>query len=156
NALDAVNPDLTPCRARVVKLILYHGWNDPAIPALNTVNYYGDVTGKLGRDKTESFARLYMVPGMQHCGGGPGPDTFGTSALWPAADAQHNVRIALENWVEKGTAPATIIATKTAGGRTQGAAAMTRPLCPYPQAAKYKGSGDTSSAENFICASPEK
>jgi feruloyl esterase len=98
-ALDAINPDLNAFHARGGKLILYHGWNDPAIPALNTVNYYGDVVAKLGRAKADSFTRLYMVPGMQHCGGGPGPDTFGTSAMWPATDPQRNIRIALENWV---------------------------------------------------------
>ena len=151
-ALDAVNPDLTPFRSRGGKLILYHGWDDPAIPALNTVNYYGEVIAKLGRDNADSFTRLYMVPGMQHCGGGPGPHP----SSWPAKDPQHNVRIALENWVEKGIAPTTIIATKTAGDNPLGAATMTRPLCPYPQAAKYKGSGDTNLAESFVCANPNE
>jgi feruloyl esterase len=155
-ALDAVNPDLTAFRARGGKLILYHGWDDPAIPAVNTVNYYGEVTAKLGRDGADSFTRLYMVPGMQHCGGGPGPGSFGAFAGWPARDAQHNMHTALEDWVEKGTAPATIIATKTAGGNPLGAVVMTRPLCSYPQAARYKGSGDTNKAESFICAGPDK
>ncbi len=155
-ALDAVNPDLSAFRAHGGKLILYHGWNDPAIPAVNTVNYYQDVIAKMGRADTDSFARLYMIPGMQHCGGGPGPDTFGAFVGSLPDDPQHNVLISLENWVEKGTAPSTIIATKTAEGNPQGAATMTRPLCPYPQSAKYKGSGDPSSAENFVCTSPEK
>ena len=155
-ALDAVNPDLTPFRSRGGKLILYHGWNDPAIPAINTINYYEDVVAKVGRANADSFARLYMVPGMQHCGGGPGADTFGTSGSWPANDPQHNIRVALETWVEKGTAPATIIASKTAEGNSQGNPTMTRPLCAYPQAAKYKGSGDTNSADSFVCASATK
>ena len=101
-ALNAVNPDLSAFRARGGKLILYHGWDDPAIPALNTVNYYESVQAKLGRAETVSFARLYMVPGMQHCGGGPGPDNFGQSLDLAADDPGHNIRIALEDWVEKG------------------------------------------------------
>jgi hypothetical protein len=155
-ALDAVNPDLSAFRNRGGKLILYHGWNDPAIPALNTVNYYQDVIAKMGQADTESFTRLYMIPGMQHCGDGPGPDTFGAFVGTLPADPQRNILVALENWVEKGAAPSTIIASKTAGGKPQGAVTMTRPLCPYPQAARYKGSGDTNSAENFICAGPDK
>lgn len=155
-ALDAVNPDLGPFRSRGGKLILYHGWNDPAIPAMNTINYYEEVVAKLGRENTDAFTRLYMVPGMQHCGGGPGADSFGTSGSWPAKDPQHNIRLALEMWVEKGTAPGTIIASKTSDGDSQGSATMTRPLCTYPQAAKYKGSGDTNSAESFVCASQTK
>jgi hypothetical protein len=86
-----------------------------------------------------------------------GVDVFGQSGTW-AADPQKNARTALETWVEKGTAPGTIIATKTAGqgpGAT-GDAVMTRPLCPYPQTAQYKGSGDTNRAENFVCAVPKK
>jgi Tannase and feruloyl esterase len=153
-ALDAVNPDLTPFRTGGGKLILYHGWDDPAIPALNSVNYYQDVIAKMGRADTDSFARLYMVPGMQHCGGGTGPDNFGASVGALSDDPEHNVLVALENWVEKGTAPTIIIATKTAAG-PEGAATMTRPLCPYPQSAKYKGSGDPNRAENFVCKGPK-
>jgi hypothetical protein len=154
-ALDAVNPDLSAFRNHGGKLILYHGWNDPAIPALNTVNYYQDVIAKMGQADTDSFTRLYMIPGMQHCGGGPGPGNFGAFVGSLPDDPQRNVLIALENWVEKGTAPGTIIAAK-AGADPQAAPTMTRPLCPYPQAAKYKGSGDPSSAESFVCAIPEK
>jgi feruloyl esterase len=154
-ALDAVNPDLSGFRDRGGKLILYHGWNDPAIPALNTVNYFGEVKAKLGEANTDSFVRLYMVPGMQHCDGGPGPDTFGASATWPATDPQHNARVALENWAENGTAPTTIIATKTAAN-PKDSPRMTRPLCPYPQSVKYKGTGDPGYAESFVCVSPKK
>lgn len=156
SALDAVNPDLTPFRSHGGKLILYHGWDDPAIPALNTVNYYDEVVAKLGQANTDAFARLYMVPGMQHCDGGPGPTTFGQSASSPAEDPEHNARVALENWVEKGTAPSTLIASKESTGTSQGSATMTRPLCPYPQFAKYKGSGDTNSADSFVCSTPKK
>ena len=152
NVLNATDPDLTPFRSRGGKLILFHGWNDPAIPAVNTVNYYSEVVGRLGQSNTDAFIRLYMVPGMQHCNGGPGADVFGQSSTWPA-DPQRNLRAALEVWVEKGTAPGVVIASKKTG---QGPAAddvvMTRPLCPYPQAAQYKGSGDPNRDENFVCA----
>ena len=160
-ALNATDPDLSPFRARGGKLILYHGWNDPAIPAVNTVNYYGEVVGKLSQSNADAFVRLYMVPGMQHCNGGPGPDAFGQSSMW-VDDPQRNARTALVDWVEKGTAPGPIIASKTAGGRPGApvdAAApptMTRPLCPYPQSAQYKGSGDSNRAENFVCGEAKK
>jgi hypothetical protein len=155
-ALDAVNPDLSAFRNHGGKLILYHGWNDPAIPALNTVNYYQSVIAKMGHADTDSFARLYMIPGMQHCGGGPGTDAFGAFVGSLPEDPRHNVLVSLENWVEKGTAPSTIIASKIAGENPSGAATMTRPLCPYPQFANYKGSGDPNSAENFECTSPKQ
>jgi Tannase and feruloyl esterase len=150
DALNATNPDLSAFQKHGGKLILYHGWNDPAIPALNTVNYYQSVIAKMGQANVDSFTRLYMIPGMQHCGGGPGPDAFGEDMDSTATDPQHNIRIALENWVGKGTAPTTFIATKVASGNSP---AMTRPLCPYPQSAKYKGTGDTNSSGNFVCVS---
>jgi len=160
HAIDSVDPDLKSFYSRGGKLLLYHGWNDPAIPALSTVNYYQQVVNTMGQKRTESFVRLYMVPGMQHCGGGPGPDNFGQSPFWDP-DPRFNARTALELWVEKGTAPAAIIATKAPGGpsgsgNTQSAPAMTRPLCPFPQVAQYKGSGDTDAAENFVCAVAKK
>jgi hypothetical protein len=146
--LDAINPDLSQFRKRGGKLILYHGWNDPAIPALNTVNYYEEVIAKMGKSKADSFTRLYMVPGMQHCGGGPGPENFGEALDATATDPQHNIRITLEDWVEKGTAPSSFIVSKPA---TASEPAVTRPLCPFPQSAKYKGSGDPNNADNFTC-----
>jgi hypothetical protein len=159
-ALNSTDPNLKAFDSRGGKLILYHGWNDPAIPALSSVNYYESVVASLGQSTTDSFVRLYMVPGMQHCAGGPGPDNFGQSTTWNP-DPHFNARTALELWVEKGTAPAEIIATKTAdegpgGGAQQGTAKMTRPLCPFPQVAQYKGNGDTNAAENFVCAAPKK
>ena len=152
-ALNATNPDLSAFRSRGGKLILYHGWNDPAIPALNTVNYYQDVIAKMGRSATDSFTRLYMVPGMQHCGGGPGPEDFGEALDATSTDPQHNIRITLENWVEKGSAPSSFVVSKAASGNSP---EITRPLCPYPQSAKYKGTGDPNKAESFTCASPRK
>ena len=161
NVMNATNANLGPFKAHGGKLILYHGWNDPAISALNTVNYYTEMLSKMGGTQTEEFARLYMAPGMQHCEGGPGPDSFGqgpSGAANASNGAQHNVEAALEQWVEKGVAPEAIVATKS--GPTEsgpaGPAKMTRPLCPFPQIAKYKGSGDTNDAANFTCAAPSK
>jgi feruloyl esterase len=154
-ALNAIDPNLKPFKDRGGKLILYHGWNDPAIPAVNTVNYYESVVAKMGQRDVDSFVRLYMVPGMQHCGGGPGTDSFGQVGELNFVDPQHSVDAALEQWVEKGTAPSTIVASKYAGGDHQHAT-MTRPLCTYPEAAKYNGSGDTSNANSFVCAQEQK
>lgn len=149
-ALNATDPDMSAFKARGGKLILYHGWNDPAITSLNTITYYESVIKKTGQKNVEAFVRLYMAPGMQHCEGGPGPDSFGQTVEPGVTDPQRSMDLALEQWVEKGTAPATIIASKFEGNdRTH--AKMTRPLCPYPQAAKYKGSGDTNDAGNFSC-----
>ncbi|HEY2860935.1 MAG TPA: tannase/feruloyl esterase family alpha/beta hydrolase, partial [Terracidiphilus sp.] len=148
-ALDAVNPDLSAFRKRGGKLILFHGWNDPAIPALSTVDYYESVLAKNGRT-ADGFVRLYMMPGVQHCGGGPGPNLI--SGEWSGVDAQHNVHMALEDWVEKGTAPGTLIAGKTEGPQGHPSTKMERPLCPYPQSAKYNGTGDPNKAESFVCA----
>ena len=155
NALNASNADLRPFKVRGGKLILYHGWNDPAIPALNTVDYYESVIQKLGQKDADSFARLYMAPGVQHCAGGPGPDSFGQVGNLNYDDPTHSLDAALVNWVEKGTAPGIVIASKYVGEDRQHAT-MTRPLCPYPQAAKYKGSGDTNDAGNFACAAGKK
>ena len=152
-ALNAVNPDMKAFRSHGGKLIMYHGWNDPAITALNSVNFYQSVVAKMGQRDVDSFVRLYMAPGVQHCAGGPGPDSFGD--IGSSADPQHNINAALETWVEKGKAPSTIIASKYAGNHDEHAT-MTRPLCPYPQQAKYKGSGDSNDAANFVCEAPKK
>jgi feruloyl esterase len=149
-ALNATNADLKAFKARGGKLILYHGWNDPAIPAVNTVNYYQSVIAKMGQGEVDSFVRLYMVPGMQHCGDGPGADSFGQVGQLTFDEPQHSVDASLERWVEKGAAPSTIIASEFAG-EDKVHPKMTRPLCVYPQAAKYKGSGDTNDAGNFGC-----
>lgn len=147
--LNATDPNLSKFRARGGKLILYHGWSDAAIPPLDAIKYYESVRAAMGGSNVESFARLYLAPGMQHCGGGPGPDEFGEVGLNPPlTDPQHNVFAALEQWVENGTAPGAIIATHASAPKMQ------RPLCPYPQVAKYKGSGDTNDAGNFACSTP--
>ena len=150
SGLNAVNPDLKAFKTRGGKLILYHGWDDPAISALNTINYYNSVIAKMGQRETDSFVRLYMAPGVQHCAGGPGPDSYGEVGDLNPTDPKYSLDAALEQWVEKGTVPSTVIATKFSSEDRQHAT-MTRPLCPYPQAAKYKGSGDTNDAANFSC-----
>lgn len=152
--LNATDANLKPFESHGGKLIIYHGWNDAAISALNTIQYFESVKNKMGERDTGSFLRLFMVPGMQHCGGGPGADIFGQFGVSPINDAQHNIYMALEDWVEKGAAPSTVIATKQSESGPAAKAEMTRPLCAYPQIAKYKGTGDTNDAANFVCGAP--
>ena len=155
NVLNATQTDMQAFADRGGKLIIYHGWSDAAISPLNSINYYQSVVAKMGRPQTDSFLRLYMVPGMQHCDDGPGPHKFGADGVSQVNDPQHNMYLALEQWAEKGTAPPTFIASKTEGEGPTAKVTMTRPLCPYPQHAKYKGTGDTNNATNFSCA-PEQ
>jgi hypothetical protein len=150
--LNATDPDLRHFQTRGGKLILYHGWNDPAISPLNTINYYKNVVATMGREKTEKFVRLYMVPGMQHCFSGPGPNSFGQLGRSTAKGPEYGVFSALEQWVEEGTAPDEIIATKYVDDDPARGVQMARPLCPYPQITKYKGGGDSNDSANFVCA----
>jgi hypothetical protein len=145
-ALNATDPDLSRFAAHGGKLILYHGWNDPAISPLNTISYYQSVQSKMGA-KANGFVRLYMVPGMEHCAGGPGPNAFGQLGI-PTAKGD-GAFTDLEQWVENGKAPAEIIATKYSA---PGKVAMTRPICPYPEFTQYKGTGDPADAASFTCA----
>jgi hypothetical protein len=156
-ALDATNPDLSAFRQRGGKLILYHGWADAAISPLFSIHYYEQVQQKLGKDETSNFTRLYLMPGVQHCSDGPGPDSIGQWGL-PAmkeSDASRNVIHALEDWVEDGKAPEAIIATKYAElpdhHPNPHKIVMTRPICPYPQQAHYKGTGSIKDAASFVC-----
>jgi hypothetical protein len=150
-ALDATNSDLSPFRARGSKLILYHGWNDPAISPWNSIAYYQTVQDVMGAKQADSFVRLYMVPGMEHCAGGPGPSAFGQLGIPTTGGPKYGVFDALVDWREKGVAPQTVIATKYDSDKK---VTMTRPLCPYPAVAKYKGTGDTNEAANFACSKP--
>jgi feruloyl esterase len=114
---------------------MYHGWADPQISAGSSVEYYKRVLHTMGSaSKVCENVRLFIVPGMNHCGGGNGTATFDMLA-------------ALEQWLEKGSAPAQIPAAHVADGKTE----RTRPLCAYPQVATYKGSGSTDQATNFVC-----
>jgi len=149
--LNAIDPNLKALKDRGGKLIIYHGWSDPALVPTATVSYYENVVAKIGPKDTASFARLYMVPGMNHCALGPGPNSFGAGP-GRGADPGFSMFAALERWVENGTAPDKIIATKyQMDGNPTSGVARTRPLCPYPQVARYKGSGSTDEAANFAC-----
>jgi feruloyl esterase len=149
--LNSTDPDLSRFAARGGKLILYHGWNDPAIAPLNTIDYYQSVGKTMGAEKEASFVRLYMVPGMEHCANGPGPSFFGQLGIPTAAASPFGVFTALEDWVEKGTLPGEIVATKYSPAQKL---VMTRPVCPYPQAPKYDGKGDPNVAASFACVAP--
>ena len=134
-AIDATNPDLTPFFASGGKLIQYHGWADPQIQPLSSVEYFESVAKRMGGPgKVSDNYRLFMVPGMAHCGGGEGTSDFDMLA-------------ALERWVEQGRAPDSIPASRVVKGRVD----RTRPLCPYPQLATYAGTGDINDTANFVC-----
>jgi feruloyl esterase len=136
-AMDAMNPDLSGFLARGGKMIQYHGWADPQISPGTSVAYYQSVVEKMGPAKVQQNYRLFMVPGMAHCGGGDGTSTF-------------DMLTALEQWVDTGKAPDRIEASRVRNGQTD----RTRPLCPYPQVASYKGSGSTDDTANFVCKAP--
>jgi tannase/feruloyl esterase len=154
--LNATDPDLTAFRRRGGKLILWHGWSDPAISPLNAIAYYESVKAKMGADEAGEFVRLFMLPGVQHCDGGPGPAGFNAASAL-ASDAQHDVNLAMERWVEEGVAPAHIIAAKYKTGSDRASGLVrTRPLCPYPQVARYKGTGSTDEAASFACTADSR
>jgi feruloyl esterase len=159
--LNATNPDLRSFRASGAKLIQYHGWGDAAIPATSSIEYYESVRTFLAKypdprtpnaGPVQDFYRLFLVPGMAHCGGGDGPNRFGNGNAVSSTEPEHDIFSALVRWVEQGTAPDRIIGTGTVPG--DATTPLTRPLCPYPQAAQYRGSGDVNDAANFVCAAP--
>jgi tannase/feruloyl esterase len=153
SALNSTDPDLKRFKARGGKLIIYHGWSDAAIPPQNAIDYYKSVVAKMGAKDSDAFVRLFMAPGVQHCGGGPGPNMFGQLS-GVEGDPQHDIGRAVEHWVEDGVAPAQVIATKyKTGANPASGVARTRPLCPYPQVAQWKGTGSTDDAANFTCVS---
>ena len=136
--LTAIDPaSISAFIGRGGKLLTYHGWADQDIAPLASVNFYKSAVGALGEARTVSSVRLFMVPGMGHCRGGEGPNTFDMVAP-------------LDQWVERGQAPTRIVASHSTGGKAD----RTRPLCPYPQVARYTGTGSTDEAENFTCRLP--
>jgi feruloyl esterase len=152
SALISDQTDLSPFVKRGGKLIIYHGWDDSGPSPFNTIDYHTGVRERFGASKTDEFFRLFMAPGMYHCAGGPGPNNFGNVGDPPVLDAQHDVLMALENWVERGIAPDRLIASRVTNERVE----RTRPLCPYPQRARYRGQGDIDRAENFDCVAPTR
>ncbi len=149
--LNATNPDLGAFRARGGKLILYHGWSDAAIAPQATIDYYQSVVARMGAGQAASFVRLFMAPGMQHCGGGSGTNSFGQLTL-AAGDPDHDMDAALERWVEQGVAPERIVAAKRKNDYDpKSPIVRTRPLCAYPRVAHYKGAGSSDDAANFTC-----
>ena len=156
--LNSTDPNLHPFKQQGGKLIQYVGWGDTAISPENDINYHNAVTRAMGgHEETQEFYRLFMVPGMAHCGGGPGPNAFGQpfSINGPnPSDASDDILTALDQWVEHGRAPDQIVATKYVNDDPAQGIAFQRPLCPFPQFGKYKGTGSTTSAASFACVSP--
>ena len=156
---DATRGSLDAFAARGGKLIIYHGLADTLVAPGQSIAFYERQAAQLGggRNLADS-ARLFLAPGMMHCGGGTGPDAFnatlGIPPRPPADDAKHDIFSALIAWTDRGEAPDHVIATKFSGEDT-GEIAMQRPLCPYPRKAVYRGSGSTRSASNFICTGPD-
>ena len=133
--ISATDANLQPFVKHGGKLILYHGWSDGLIAPQNTINYYNSVVAAMGGpEKVQNSIRLFMAPGMHHCFGGDGPSNF-------------DAVTALDLWVEKGSAPDQIVASHAKAGTVD----RTRPLCPYPQVAEYRGSGSIDDAANFAC-----
>jgi feruloyl esterase len=146
-ALDATDPDLRPFRQRGGKLIHYHGFSDPDIPPQASIAYHDRVVALASArgegPGVDGYYRLFMVPGMGHCGGGPGPNSFDMLA-------------SLERWAERGVAPQRILATKYRDDDSRRGVLRTRPLCPYPRAAHYQGRGSSDAAGSFSCRRPDQ
>jgi feruloyl esterase len=152
---DATNPDLGPFAAAGGRLLMWHGWADPHISPLNSIEYYEAMQKQMGAEKVTGFSRLFLFPGMGHCGGGAGPVDF-------------DVLTPMMMWVERGIAPEQIIASHNPADDHRGLPGMapnapphaaeaidaTRPVFAYPKVAHYKGTGSTNDAANFVAANP--
>jgi hypothetical protein len=164
--INAIDPDLIKFQKRGGKLIEYHGWLDPGFSPEYAVEYYESVVQALKKNvgisdeqaalnQTQEFYRLFMVPGMGHCTGGPGPNAFGGLAQPEVPlNSQHDIVSALEDWVERGVAPSQLIATKYVQDDPGKGIAMQRPICVYPEEPRYKGTGSNADANNFMCVKP--
>jgi len=157
--INADDPSSSGFQAHGGKLIQYAGMIDSIVTPLSSVRYYEAVveaqkapSRSTALARTQDFYRLFLAPGVGHCGGGPGPNQFGQAG--GNGDAEHDMVVALERWVEKGMAPTRIVATKFVSDDKTKGVELTRPLCPFPQVAKYKGSGAITDAASFVCAQP--
>lgn len=149
--------DVSRFRARGGKLVIYQGWADTLVAPAQTLDFYNKMAKQFGGTaKEQEFARLFLAPGVMHCGGGDGPNAFnsanGAARKPPSDKPEEDLFAAMIRWVEDGVAPAQVIATKYVDDAAVKGIAMKRPLCAYPQKAWYKGSGDTNDASNFICS----
>ena len=161
--LNATSTDLRAFFGNGGKLVMHAGWADPLIPSQGAINYYdalvksygGNGTG--GLKKTQNVARLFMSPGMWHCNGGPGPNSYGGAIQQPppSYDAQYDLLTSLTQWVEHGVAPNSVIATKYNNDTQQLGIQSQRPICSYPLIPTYKGTGATNVASSFVCAPSE-
>ena len=156
--INSINPDLRPFSDHGAKMIHYHGWADSAIAGESSINYYNQVKdvvstnqGRGNYTEVQQFYRLFMVPGMAHCGGGDGPNAFGNGADAPVVDAEDDLLKALERWVEQGVAPDEIIATHYVNNNAANGVQFQRPLCPFPEVPRLIGNGDPSNASSFKC-----
>jgi len=153
--LDASDPDLRRFAARGGKLILYHGWSDPLVPPTGTIDYLARVGATIGSKRLNETVRLFVAPGMDHCGGGSGPNSFGEASAG-SGDPDINLGAALQRWVEKGVAPERIVAVmpRQEGGRS-GDVPRSRPLRACPLVSRYRGEGegegDPERAASFDC-----
>jgi Tannase and feruloyl esterase len=149
--LNPDNPDLSRFAKHGGKLIVYHGWADDMVPSETSVNYFNSVVKILGTTKVNDFYRLFMVPGMAHCGGGPGANVLFQSEVAPNVplESDRDVLTALEHWVEKGEAPERLVASRT---EQDGKITRTRLVCPYPSIAVYSGTGDPLQAQRWTCS----
>ena len=148
--INSIDPNLLPYKEHGGKLIQFVGWGDTAISPQNDINYHQAVTQEMG-GRVGDFYRLFMVPGMGHCGGGPGANAFGFGIDGPnPSDASDDIITALDQWVENQHAPDKIVATKYVNDDPTQGIAFQRPLCPFPQIARYQG-GTTTSAASFAC-----
>jgi hypothetical protein len=165
--LNSVSPDLGDFQKRGGKLIQYHGWADAAVAPVASIDYYNTVVAvereraptkkdAAAMERTQSFYRLFMVPGMDHCTGGPGANIFGNHPAIepPNIDAEHDLVSALDRWVEHGTAPEQFIATKYVDDKREKGIVRTHLLCPYPKVAKWTGKGNSSDATSYLCEAP--
>jgi hypothetical protein len=158
----AMTGDVSRFRALGGKLVMFQGWADPIVAPNQTIAFYKGLAKQFGGDQdVQNFARLFMAPGVGHCAGGAGPNSFNAAVYSgprpPSADdPRDDIFAAMAHWVEDGVAPSQVVATKYVDDTPAKGIAMQRPLCPFPKKATYKGEGDTNDAGNFICDTASK